>query len=581
MKSHTHHDIERCFYLNLDKNTDRRNHIEKELKKSSLLGSLYERMPAVDGSTIHPRYIQKGLLTENAIDDILSETVLVWGLSVTQGALGVILSYIKLFEIIKDCKNPVITFEDDIKLSADFDSYLNQILKELPPDFDFCYLGYGDTNIELNPYSDHLSIPGGRITCLPGLIISPKGAENLLNVLKNLDNQIDTALTNHFNKLKVFVVNKKIAEIPNEHGSDIQGNKNCKKNYQKQNYIFTTLAIGNDANKKAFYLAKDLKYFDQKILIVTDHPKEFESCSNVIIHEFKPDRFSYNQKIICFEEGFKIADAVVCIDSDCRILYKTYKNTMSRLSLLIPPGFHPSWDWGLVTRPSSNFFNSKDISDRVSGYGELALNLCKELNIGIDKAYHFQEGIVIVSKEEGKEKEFLKTWSHLADKLDEFELNNNATRIGAGEGNLIGLALVKSGMTKHSSEVSNILGENVKYNFYGSHREETFKNSMGRKMVPTAQGEEILSKSLLVDFEDKKISLNFSLNKIDDNTFMVSFEWNKNNAVEFIDHEFKVNDNIFHFESEKTNEFYFSKTPSLEIFHTYDWYGQKDWKQIL
>jgi len=573
--------IEKCFYLNLDKNVERKQHVEKQLEKSTLLSSIYEKFSAIDGSLIHPRYIQKDLLTENAIDDILSETVTAWGLSITQGGLGVILTYLKLFEIIKDCKNPVITFEDDISLSSNFDAYLNNILEELPLDFDYCYLGYGDDKIETEQYSKHLSIPKSRVTCLPGLLISPKGAQKLINILKNLDNQLDTALTQHFHQLKVFIANEKIVQIPNEHGSDIQGNKNCKKNYQKQNYIFATLAIGKDSCNKALNLAKDLKYFDQRLLVVTNNSQSFKTCSNVILHEVKLEYFSYNQKIICFEEGFKIADAVVYIDCDCRILYKTYKNTMSRLSLIIPPGFHPSWDWGLIARKENTFFNSKDVFDRISGYGELALNLCKKLNIDIKQAYHFQEGIIILSKEEGKEKEFLKTWSYLANQLDDFEIKNNASRIGVGEGNLIGLALVKSGMTKHSPEVSNILGENIKYNFYGDYRDETFKNCPDRKMVPITQGEEILSKSLMVDFENKKISLDFCLNKIEDDTLMISFEWNKNNAVEFLDHEFKVNGNVFHFQSEKTNEFYFKKESSLEIFHTYDWYGQKEWKRIF
>jgi len=573
--------IEKCFYLNLDKNTDRRKHLEHELNRSNLLKDKCERVSAVDGSLIHPRYVKKGLLTENAIDDILSEMITAWGLSITQGALGVILSYISLFEKIKDLKTPVITFEDDIKITENFDDYLNEILKELPDDFDVCYLGYGDTTIESTTYSKHLSIPKGRITCLPGLVISPSGAEKLLDLIKNLDNQIDTAITEHFNKLKVFISNQKIVQIPNEHGSDIQGNKNCKKNYAKQNYIFSTLAIGNDSNKKALLLSKDLKYFDQKILIVTDQPETFETAPNVITHYFKPNKFSYNHKIICFEEGFKLAEAVVCVDSDCRILYKTYKNTLSRLALIIPPGFHPSWDWGLIARHDSNFFQSKDVCGRVSGYGELALSLCKEKNIDYEQAYHFQEGVVVVSKENGKENIFLENWSYLANKLDQYELDNESGRIGVGEGNLIGLALVKSGMTKHSPEVCNILGENIKYNFYGGYREETFKNCPGRKMVPTAYAEEITSKSVFVKFKDKQISLDFSLNKVDESTYMIAFEWNKNNAVEFLDHEFKVNGNVFHFESEKTNELYFKKESSLEVFHSFDWYGEKDWKQIL
>jgi len=97
-------EIKNCFYLNLDRRPDRKEHIENELNKSLILKNLYERFSAIDGLTIHPRSLPDGLITQNALEDILSDTVSAWGLSLTQGGLGVLLSYIELFKKIFSVK---------------------------------------------------------------------------------------------------------------------------------------------------------------------------------------------------------------------------------------------------------------------------------------------------------------------------------------------------------------------------------------------------------------------------------------------------------------------------------------------
>jgi hypothetical protein len=247
-------------------------------------------------------------------------------------------------------------------------------------------LGYGDHKVETIPFSDNLSIPKGMITCLPSLIISPNGAKKLISKLKNIDHQIDTALYNRLREFNVYLSNDRIVRVKNKFTTDIQGNNSCKKNYKKQNYIFSTIAHGENANRNAVKLAFDLNYFNQKLLVVTNQRDLFEPLDNVIIVDYPDKVFSYNDKIICFEEGFKIEDAVVYIDSDCRIFYKNYKSCYTNLIRVIEPGFHPSWDWGIVSRPSGGFFESTDVTDRVKGYGELALSLSKELNIPINEA---------------------------------------------------------------------------------------------------------------------------------------------------------------------------------------------------
>lgn len=570
-----------CYYLNLEKREDRRKHIENELDKSCLLSTIYERFPAIDGTLIHPRSVESGILTENAICDILSDTITAWGLSLTQGGLGVLLSYLELFNKISKLDSPAIIFEDDSIIDYDFDDDLTKIYFELPEDFDICYLGYADMDFKFIQYSESLSKPVGMLVCLPSLIVSPKGAEKLLKVLKNIDHQIDTAMYNHFDELNVYVSNKKIVKIKNQFGTDIQGNNSLGKKYKKQDYIITTLAFGNDANENAVKLAKDLDYFGQELLVVTDRKELFKNLNKVITVDYPNKSFSYNDKILCFEEGFKHQDAVIFIDSDARIFYKNIKTTYGNLQRIIESGYHPSWDWGKVARFDGGFFTSTDIPHRVKGYGEYALEICKAYGIPIEEAFHFQEGMLVVAKENEKELKFLKMWKTLANKLDDFERSNDPNgRIGVGEGNLVGLALAYSGMTIRDPKIINCFGDDLKYNYLAASSEYNI-NFPDRKILKSTEGVEIKKGSCVVAFKgiENDIVLSYSISQIDKNELLLVFDWDLGKSIEFLDHEFKIGERVFHFNSNKTNEFNFENNETL-IYHTYDWYGEKDWKLI-
>jgi GR25 family glycosyltransferase involved in LPS biosynthesis len=572
--------IKYCFYLNLERRKDRREHIENELNKSSILKNIFQRFESIDGSEIHPRELPENLLTQNAVEDVLMDTVTAWGLSLTQGGLGVLLTYKKLFEKICQLDDFAITFEDDILLSDDFDEKLKKIINELPKDFDLCYLGYGDMDVKKDLFSENLSKPNGMVICLPGLIISPNGAKKILENLKNVDHQIDTVIYHLHKKMNVFISNEKIVEIKNHLSSDIQGNNNCIKKYKKQNYIIATIAYGDDANTNALKFAKDLKYFGQKILIVTNKLNHFSSLDNVIEVPYVGEKFSYNNKIICFEEGFKIVDAVVYIDSDSRIYYDKFKNTYTNFFINIKPGFHPSWCWGHINREDNRFFTSRDVNGRINGYGELALKLCNELNIDYSHSKHYQEGIIILSKDVGKEKILLDTWKYLAERLDKYENDNGVEKLGVGEGNLLGLSLTKSQITINGPEICDLFGESLKYNFWGIYKDEYIKNYPNRKLVRISDFTTITKKSINVNFKDKLVDLTFEILKDDSGLLTLIFEWNKNNSVEFLDHEFRIDGIVYHFDSNKHNEFNFKDKKNIIIEHTYDWYGERSWKEL-
>jgi hypothetical protein len=203
------------------------------------------------------------------------------------------------------------------------------------------------------------------------------------------------------------------------------------------------------------------------------------------------------------------------------------------------------------------------------------------MNINYEQAYHFQEGILMISKQFGREEVFLNTWKELANVLDQYEEENGVTRLGTGEGNLIGLALVRSGLQVRGSELCNLIGESLKYNFWGIYKQEYLKNYPDRKIVVSSESDIIKEGTHNVEFDGKMIDLNYSLSRIDENLLSLSFTWNKNNSVEFLDHEFKVGENIYHFNSDKNNEFHFENKNNFVIEHTYDWYGRRNWTELL
>lgn len=573
--------IEKIYYINLDERTDRRIKIEKEFSKSLIIKDLVERYSAIDGKKVHPKYVGQGILSKRGIQDILSENVKSWGLSLTQGALGTILTYLELFKKISSFSGYCITFEDDIKILDDFDDKLQKILFELPKNFDLCYLGHCDTKFEKIKYSENLSIPKGQLCCLPGLIISPKGAIKLQSILKNIDSQIDTVFYMNFDKLNVFVANEPIVKASDSSDSNIQGNKNNIKNYDVQNTIFATISVGDRYNELSLRLALDLKFFNQKILIVTDKPEQFNKINNVITIPYKKEKFSYNDKIICFKEGFKISDCVLYLDCDSRILYETFQDTFTDFLTLVPPGFHPSFAWGLVSREDGGFFKSTDISYRVKGYGEYAFNICKNRHLDWENAQHWQEGFLIISKEGGKEQKFLEVWESLKNPLDDFEISNKSKKIGVGEGNLIGIAISTAKMTIHNSDICNLFGEHVKYNADGQRMMNYLERYPKKKKVDFSELDLIMVKKIDVEFENKKIDLEINISDSKEGYYILNYEWNKNNNIQFLDHEFVIDDKTYHFNSDKQGSFIFKKNNSLEIYHTYDWFGNKNLKKIV
>lgn len=224
-------EIEKCYYINLEHRLDRRASVERQLEKLDIAKKTF-RYKAVEGAFINAEKIKGDLLSERGVSDLASDECKAWGMSLTQGALGLILTHINIYnEIILTNKNFLI-IEDDVQIAKNVDEELEKVLAELPCDFDICYLGYCDTAFDKKKFSENLSVPSGQLSCTPALIISPSGAAKLKSYIKNIDHQIDTFLYRNFHRLNVFISNKRLFKADMIFGSDIQGNKNMEKKYK-------------------------------------------------------------------------------------------------------------------------------------------------------------------------------------------------------------------------------------------------------------------------------------------------------------------------------------------------------------
>jgi len=116
------HNIDRIFYINLDKRTDRREEIENELKQVNL----YDRAERIEA-----------IPTPN------------------QGILGCTMSHLKAIRTAKERDyNNILILEDDFQFTIEKEEFENQITRlfENMPTFDVCMISY---NIQRSVETNH------------------------------------------------------------------------------------------------------------------------------------------------------------------------------------------------------------------------------------------------------------------------------------------------------------------------------------------------------------------------------------------------------------------------------------------
>lgn len=191
-----------------------------------------ERFEAVDGKNLDIRIIGDEIISSSARSDILSGRQKRFGVSLTYGALGCALSHYLILKACSKENKPYLIFEDDIILDSDFTNELTILVEHINNiglKFDILYLGLHNIpalNKKLS-YDDMLYMPQGLTCGTWAMIISPDGASNILKLVFPLSVQIDSEISRHKNKLKVFATKKELAKHDYYFGSNTQSRKGC------------------------------------------------------------------------------------------------------------------------------------------------------------------------------------------------------------------------------------------------------------------------------------------------------------------------------------------------------------------
>ena len=201
-------------------------------------------------------------------------------------------------------------------------------------------------------------------------------------------------------------------------------------NQPQKIFCFCTLALGKKYRILSQQLAGDLaKFSPESVLAVgTDEPKEFSNYPKIIPfkHHKQGILHCYHDRRFVIEKALSMFPVAIHIDADTRIL-----NNIPTEIVWLP---------GITAR-------QKNLIEHVSKFSAERLpylrKVASKLNIPIENTNWIGESLYVVTRDGGREKEFIRCWGMIGKYL---EMNG----IHAGDGNAMGLAAAKVGWTVNS-----------------------------------------------------------------------------------------------------------------------------------
>lgn len=194
---------------------------------------------------------------------------------------------------------------------------------------------------------------------------------------------------------------------------------------QNQQTCFCTLALGKKYRSLAQLLAKDLAQHSPHtpLVILTDEVPWFKDHPNVLAVEHRQQGVKcYHDKRFAIKRALSQFETCIFIDADMRITGEVLTDLQ--------------WKSGITARTGCgitkhNQTRSKDLA--------VIQNVAKKWNLSLEAVSYVNEFLFTVSRDAGKEIEFLKNWDAIA---SYFEVHG----VYDGEGNAIGLAAAKAGL---------------------------------------------------------------------------------------------------------------------------------------
>lgn len=206
-------------------------------------------------------------------------------------------------------------------------------------------------------------------------------------------------------------------------------------NHNQQKVCFGTLALGKNYCSLARELAKDLAKYSPTtpLVVLTDRPQDFNTYKNVLAYKHQQQSIGcYHDKRFVIAKGLSEFDVCIFIDADMRILEPVTQ------SLEWQPGITSHTVWTNIYKHNKNQFEIR-----------LLEQMTNKLKLDLSEISFVHECLFVVTKDSGKELEFLKIWDKIA---PYFELNG----FYRGEGHSIGIAAAKSGLEIHKNSMKEI-----------------------------------------------------------------------------------------------------------------------------
>ncbi len=209
-------------------------------------------------------------------------------------------------------------------------------------------------------------------------------------------------------------------------------------NQAQSKFCFCTLAFGKRYRSLALLLAKDIEKYSPgtSFIILTDKPSDFVEKSNIkaFKHQATSVKF-YHDKRFAVAKALSMFNSCIFIDADMRILAPV----PSDMTWLQEPGIKArSCD---IMPIKYNNITDGTANKKLCREYRITKKAAQKLNVDVDweKIKFVHEYLFSVTKDSGKETEFIKQWGILA---PYYELNG----VYDGEGNAVGLAAAKAGI---------------------------------------------------------------------------------------------------------------------------------------
>lgn len=223
--------IKHFYYINLDRRSDRKKHIEKEIEKSSILKKNLQRYPAIDGSILDLDSVDRKIATERGISTVRDKKIHHYGITLTYGSLGCAISHYNLYKICAESDDGnMLILEDDIILHDDIDRYL-AMAQNSYINYDIFYFGlHRHASIKTIETSEkELYYLDGTFWGCFGYIVTPKVCRFMMDNVFPVSKQFDSVINEKIRQQKITAVGFTYNIIKSGHfGTDNQGKSGLK-----------------------------------------------------------------------------------------------------------------------------------------------------------------------------------------------------------------------------------------------------------------------------------------------------------------------------------------------------------------